>query len=100
MTITSNWMVSRKDLADQFPLDTQSRGRDLTKAELVFAAALEEVFAKGIHEFSAVATALAKAGVEAPVSGGTDWDIAKLNAELEAINTSLDDAFKDHGYGA
>jgi len=41
MANASNWMVSRKELAAQYPLDTQSRGRALTKPEQDFAVALE-----------------------------------------------------------
>ena len=100
MANTSNWMISRKDLAAQFPLDTQSRGRALTKREQGFAAALEKVFAQGIHDFADVAAALAAANVIAPISGATRWDVDTLGAELAAINASLDDAFEENGYGA
>lgn len=100
MANASNWMVSRKELAAQFPLDTQSRGRELTKPEQDFAVALESVFAQGVHDMKNVAGALTRAGVTAPGSGDTHWDIETLASELTAINASLDEAFKENGYGA
>ncbi len=100
MADDTDWMVTRAELRERFPLDIQSRGRALSKVEEAFADALEAVFATGTHEMGKVAEALAEKGVEAPVSGGTDWTVAKLEAELKATNADLDQAFQEHGYGA
>ncbi len=96
----SNWMVPRAELAANLPLDRQSRGRELTAPEQDFAEALEAVFAQQVHDMAAVAQALERAGVRAPIAGGTHWDVGRLASELAAINASLDAAFKENGYGA
>lgn len=96
----SDWMVSRSEQSDRFPLDVQSRGRALTETEQAFADALEAIFADNIHDMEAVAEALADRSIEAPVAGGTSWTLDLLQTELSAINKSLDDAFDESGYGA
>jgi len=78
----------------------QCRGRDLTAEEADLAAALMDIYASGTHDFSAVAQALTERKVVAPIAGGTDWTADKLNEVLSKINSQLDAAYAEHGYGA
>ena len=78
----------------------QSRARDLTRSEQALAEALEAVFAAGTHAFAEVAVALQSQGVERPSGTSEPWTEASLQAELSAINRSLDDAYAKHGVGA
>lgn len=82
------------------PLARQSLGRPITAAEAALAAALGAIYAAGTHDFAAVAAALARDAVVAPLSGRTDWTEALLGEELAAINADLDAAYAEHGYGA
>lgn len=81
-------------------LKHQSRARDISGDELALANALEAVFKDGVEDFAEVARRLKANGVVAPHSRRTDWDIALLEAELSAINRSLDDAYARNGIGA
>lgn len=78
----------------------QSRGRELTAEENALAAALMAIYADGTHDYEAVAAALTKRGVVAPVSGGSKWTSGTLREELATINAELDAAYAEHGYGA
>jgi len=78
----------------------QSRGRALSADEQALAAALMDVMGKGTHDFADVATALARNGVRAPMSGRVNWDADLLQAELSALNAELDTAYARAGYGA
>jgi hypothetical protein len=78
----------------------QSRGRSLTEGERTFAEALMTIMGAGTGDFSAVAVDLARRGVQAPLSGRTDWDLALLEDELRALNAELDTAYARAGYGA
>lgn len=78
----------------------QSRGRALTADEKALAAALMDIMGKSEHDFAAVAQALARQGVRAPLSGRLNWDIDLLQAELTALNAELDTAYARAGYGA
>lgn len=78
----------------------QSRGRTLTADEKALAAALMEIMGKAEHDFAAVAQALARQGVRAPLSGRINWDVDLLQAELSALNAELDTAYARAGYGA
>jgi hypothetical protein len=78
----------------------QSRGRAMSAEEMALADALMAIMGAGIHEFDDVCTELAARGVAAPISGRKDWDRALLEAELTALNTDLDAAYAERGYGA
>ena len=81
-------------------LKHQSRARAITAEEMALAAALETIFKDGVADFAEVAHRLTAAAVVAPGSRRTDWDAALLQAELDIINRSLDDAYARHGLGA
>jgi hypothetical protein len=84
-----------------FPdLAHQSLGRALTPEEAALAAALSAVYAKGTHDFAAVAEALTQDEIVAPRSRRTDWTEALLAEELAAVNADLDAAYEANGYGA
>lgn len=100
MAQPTNWMTPASEIAAGRPLDTQSLARPLSDAERGLAEALETVFATGIHDMTLVAAELAARAVPAPVSGGTDWTLDKLAAELAALNDDLDATFEECGYGA
>lgn len=78
----------------------QSRGRVLSSDEQALAAALMEIMGKGEQDFAAVARALARQGLRAPLSGRMNWDVDLLQAELAALNAELDTAYARAGYGA
>ena len=99
MSNPPNWMVSRAELKDQFPLDVQSRGRPLSEHEEALADAMEAAFSKGIHDMDAVADALNEAGLKAP-AGEASWSGKVLVRHLATINKELDAAFEEDGYGA
>ena len=99
MSNPADWMVSRSELKDQYPLDVQSRGRALSAQEQGLADALEANFAKGIHDMDAVAEALNDAGLAAP-PGEAAWSGEILIRHIAAINAELDAAHEESGYGA
>ena len=94
------WMASAAERQMNAPLDVQSRGRPLTEAETLFANALESVFTDGCHDFAQVATRLNELKVVAPNRGDSTWTAVSLEEELHAINSQLDVAFAEQGYGA
>lgn len=81
-------------------LKHQSRAREITPEEAALASALEAIFKAGVSDFSEVAGRLKAQAVVAPISRRTDWDTDLLEAELSAINRSLDDAYARNGIGA
>ena len=81
-------------------LEHQSLSREITESEAALARALEEVFATGTHEFSAVAAALQTKGVARPSGAAGAWTEAVLASELAAVNASLDAAYAKDGIGA
>jgi hypothetical protein len=78
----------------------QSLGRAITPEEAALAEALSAVYAKGTHDFTAVAEALTRGKVVAPRSRRTEWTEALLAEELTAVNADLDAAYEANGYGA
>jgi hypothetical protein len=81
-------------------LKHQSRARAISADEHALAQALESAFKDGVSDFAEVARRLTAAGIVAPSSRRTNWDIALLQSELDQINRSLDDAYARHGIGA
>jgi hypothetical protein len=71
----------------------QSLKRPLTEDEQNLARALEKAFAAGEHDFSAVVGKLQEEGVKRPSGQPGEWTVAVLEAELAAINASLDAAY-------
>ena len=94
----NSWMTYR----DRPVLDgaVQCRGRMLNELEQSFADALEATFAQGIHDMKEVAENLSTLGVKAPESGDATWSVEILSHELQQLNSSLDAAYEEDGYGA
>jgi hypothetical protein len=78
----------------------QSLGRAITPEEAALAEALSAIYAKGSHDFAAIAESLTRDKVVAPRSRRTDWTEALLLEELTAANADLDAAYEANGYGA
>jgi hypothetical protein len=74
-------------------LGNQSLRRPFAPAERALADALDEIFARGEHDFAAVASSLQAAGVERPSGQAGPWTAQVLDQELRRINASLDDAY-------
>jgi len=74
-------------------LGNQSLSRSLTPAEQHLAAALEQVFASGCHDFAVVAQNLQDMHVARPSGESAPWTPEVLEAELRRINDSLDAAY-------
>lgn len=89
-----------RQMALQPALSTQSQGRPLSDVETTFAEALVDIFESGTHDFDTVATELTSRAVVAPVSGKSAWDKSLLESELKQINSELDTAYAENGYGA
>lgn len=81
----------------QADLANQSLGRALTGDEQAFAAALQRIFAGGVHDPDAVAKAMVLAGVARPSGASDAWSSDALEHELRLINGSLDEAYAAHG---
>ncbi|HRJ70300.1 MAG TPA: hypothetical protein PK812_11920 [Beijerinckiaceae bacterium] len=81
-------------------LTRQSLGRPLSELEEALADAMEDIYASGFHDMSALAEHLTQRGVRAPRSRETVWTIDLLKTELAAINASLDEAYAAGGRGA
>ena len=81
-------------------LKHQSLSRALTPDETALAQALEAIYLSGVSDFAEVARRLTEKAVVAPASLKTAWDTGLLEAELNAINRSLDEAYARHGIGA
>ena len=87
-------------MAEHPDLAHQSLGRTMTAEEVSLAEALSATYAKGTHDFAAVAEALTRDRVVAPRSRRTDWTEALLAEELAAVNADLDAAYEANGHGA
>ncbi len=74
-------------------LATQALRRSLTEAEQALAAALEEIFTAGEHDFDVVVRRLNERKVAAPSGAGGPWTTALLESELKTVNESLDSAY-------
>lgn len=81
-------------------LANQCMGRSLKDNEFAFAEQLSLIFNEVGHDFALVAKELKARGVVMPKLGGSDWSVAALEDELKAINTDLDAAYMEYGYGA
>lgn len=81
-------------------LRNQSRGRPLTELESALAADLEDIYARGVHDFETVAAELNDKRTRRPSGETGPWTLAVLEAELKAINASHDAAHAEHGIGA
>lgn len=78
----------------------QSRGRVMTDAEAALAADLEDIYARGVHDFEAVVAELNDKGTSRPSGDAGPWTVAVFEAELKAINASHDAAYAENGIGA
>ena len=78
----------------------QSLGRPLSETEDSLAEALMAVYAEGATGEKAVATALVARGVLRPSSKAADWTAENLATELQTLNSDLDAAYQDNGFGA
>lgn len=74
-------------------LATQAVRRAFTEQEQTLAAALEQIFATGEHDFQAVARLLNERNVSRPSGNTGEWTAEVLASELKAINESLDAAY-------
>ncbi|MCR9137443.1 MAG: hypothetical protein NXI27_15715 [Alphaproteobacteria bacterium] len=81
-------------------LKNQSLGRPLTETERDLASALESIYAKGTHDFSAVVAELNALGTRRPSGETGPWTLANFENELKAINASHDAAYDADGIGA
>jgi len=81
-------------------LKHQGLGREISPEEMALARAIEAIYLDGVGDFAEVARRLTEKAVVAPASRRTDWDVPLLEAELSAINQSLDEAYARHGIGA
>lgn len=81
-------------------LATQSRARALTAEETALAGALEQLFAAGMHDFTAIAAELTRLSVTVPGQSHSQWSLDLLTSTLQAINTDLDNAYAKDGFGA
>lgn len=75
-------------------LARQSLRRPFTATETALAAALEQIFAGGEHDFPAVAKALNDKGVKRPSGEAGAWTPETLEQELKRINADLDKAYE------
>lgn len=78
----------------------QSMGRKFSDAESALAAALESIYAKGIHDFPAVVDALNTLGISRPSGESGPWTLEIFENELKTINASHDAAYDADGIGA
>lgn len=74
-------------------LATQGLRRPLTPEEESLAAALEEIFASGEHDFARVVERLNERRIVRPSAVADPWTPASLTQELERINRALDEAY-------
>jgi hypothetical protein len=84
---------------DHSKLATQSRGRDLSEAEVGLTKALIQTFAKGEHDFTVVVSRLNEAKIPRPSGESGEWTISALENELRQLNVSLDEAYAKNGFG-
>lgn len=78
----------------------QSLGRPLSEAEHALASALESIYAKGTHDFSAVVDELNALGAGRPSGEPGPWTLDIFENELKAINAAHDAAYDADGTGA
>lgn len=78
-------------------LSRQALGRPLTVQEIAFSEALGDIFASGQHDLSMVPAELEKRGVARPSGESGAWTAEAFEAELKAINASLDAAHEAGG---
>lgn len=76
----------------QEDLSRQALGRPLSAEEIELSNALGEIFASGQHDLTKVAAELERRGVTRPSGTRGTWTVEVLEAELKAINASLDAA--------
>lgn len=81
-------------------LKNQSLGRELTEMESRLAQALEAVYITQPKDFDAVVAYLNINAIEVPSTGSIHWTLEILENELQAINDSLDRAYRQNGCGA
>ena len=74
-------------------LANQSLRRPLEADERALADALDTIFARGEHDFAAVAASLQSAGIRRPSGESAPWTAQMLDDELKRINASLDEAY-------
>ena len=72
----------------------QSLARPLTPRESELADALEAIYASGVTDPGEIAAALGARGLAPPARAGAKWTPELLDAELAAINLSLDAAYE------
>ena len=85
---------------DHSLLGYQSLGRELTAEERELANAMIKAFATGEHDFAAVARLLEEWKVARPSGESGPWTLQSLEQELHQINSSLDEAYAQNGFGA
>ena len=78
----------------------QSLGRSLSAAEDHLADALMAIYGEGASDEGAIAAALTAKGVARPSSGQPDWTAENLAEALQMLNTDLDAAYQENGFGA
>ena len=86
-------MGRERDEAIYEALGNQSLRRPLAPVERSLADALDAIFARGEHDFSAVAKALQAAGVKRPSGQAGPWTAQVLDEELKHVNASLDEVY-------
>lgn len=84
---------------DYQKLATQSRGRELTGAEIELSKAMIEIFANGEHNFSVVVARLNEMKLARPSGEAGEWTTTTLESELRNLNESLDEAYLKNGLG-
>lgn len=85
---------------DYSQLKHQSRPRPLSEAERALMSALLQVFAKGNHDFALAVASLNDNNVARPSGAPGPWSLAVLEEELQRINSALDEAYAQDGFGA
>jgi hypothetical protein len=71
----------------------QSLHRPFSAAERRLADAMEQIFATGEHDFSAVVAALELQRVPRPSGASEPWSVAALEFELKRLNELMDEAY-------
>ena len=69
-------------------------------AGCALASAMIKAFGAGEHDFAAVARLLEEWKVPRPSGESGPWTLQSLEQELHQINTSLDRAYAENGFGA
>lgn len=92
-------MAAAKLQLGRTDLPHQSLGRALLPQEEALADALMEIYAAGAIGRNAIAAALTLRGVVSPISGTSDWTADSLAEALAALNSDLDNAYNQNGFG-